>query len=119
MEGYKNDCNQVIVRYSCTECNWLVLGVLRRRRCMMSIKAIRGSFAAHNLPIRHLAWLVATMMAIVAPSRALPAPSDASDQPPIFKSIPDRVKAVRERFAIESEKGGDLVPGPLYRLTQF
>lgn len=64
-----------------------------------------------------LAWLSATAGLLFGSGPASASPSEPPAQPPAVKSIPDRVKAVRERIAVEAKTPS--TSRSLYRLTQF
>ena len=65
--------------------------------------------------VRRVAWIGAAATAVASSSPTLPATPDGGQQAPVAKSIPDRIKAVRERVAQDKRTDKPV----LYRLSQF
>ena len=74
-------------------------------------------FATCSLAVRRLVWFGAAIAALSGSTSASPTtPETATQQLPIAKSIPDRIKAVREQIA---QDGKDADKPGFDRLSQF
>src|SRR5262245_18865708 len=89
---------------------------IAKRDCMGEcMKTAAAALAARVSWFRRLIWSTAALAVLGIPGQALSSPSDIVAQAPAIKSIPERIRAVREQLAAS---GAQDEASPWCRLTQ-